>query len=147
MSPILSLPRSQDPTPRSSAPRPGCHPSSITAKGRLRVGGDRSTSRWASSRTDAALFFPRFGVDPFEYYRAQRDSSAHEVRVIFPGTLGQDDVGAAISGVQHRYGRLWAVFNEDGDAGAAVRDSLRRRYRVESDRQFTGVRVVLYDTR
>ena len=96
---------------------------------------------------DAALFFPRFGVDPFEYYRVQRDSSAHEVRVIFPGTLGQDDVGAAISSVQHRYGRLWAVFNEDGDAGAAVRDSLRRRYRVESDRQFTGVRVVLYDTR
>jgi len=28
-----------------------------------------------------------------------------------------------------------------------VRDSLGRRYRVESDRQFTGVRVVLYDTR
>jgi hypothetical protein len=49
--------------------------------------------------------------------------------------------------VQHRYDRLWAVFNQDGDAGAVVRDSLSRRYRVESDRQFTGVRVVLYDTR
>jgi hypothetical protein len=28
-----------------------------------------------------------------------------------------------------------------------VRDSLARRYRVVSDRQFMGVRVALYDTR
>jgi hypothetical protein len=49
--------------------------------------------------------------------------------------------------VQHRYGRLWAVFNQDGDAGVAVRDSLAHRYPMVSDRQFTGVRVVLYDTR
>ena len=96
---------------------------------------------------DAALFFPGAGVDPFKYYLARRDSSAHNVRVIYPGEFGEGDVGAAISGVQHRYDRLWAVFNQDGDAGAAVRDSLSRRYRVESDRQFTGVRVVLYDTR
>jgi len=96
---------------------------------------------------DAALFFPGAGVDPFKYYLARRDSSAHRVSVIYPGAFGEGDVGAAISGVQHRYNRLWAVFNQDGDAGATVRDSLGRRYRVESDRQFTGVRVVLYDTR
>lgn len=96
---------------------------------------------------DAALFFPRYGVDAFEYYRAQRNPSAHDVTVVYPGTFGEGDVREAISGVQHRYNRLWAVFNHDGDAGAAVRHSLSRRYRVESDRQFTGVRVVLYDTR
>jgi hypothetical protein len=56
-------------------------------------------------------------------------------------------VGIAVSSVQHRYGRLWAVFNQDGDAGVVVRDSLARRYRVVSDRQFMGVRVALYDTR
>jgi hypothetical protein len=96
---------------------------------------------------DAALFFPRFGIDPFRYYLARRDSSARGVSVVYPGTFGEGDVNKAISGVQHRYDRLWAVFNQDGDAGAVVRDSLSRRYRVESDRQFTGVRVVLYDTR
>ena len=96
---------------------------------------------------DALMFFPRYGVDPFEYYRVQRGSSAREPSVIYPGVFGEGDVGAAITGVQHRYERLWAVFNQDGDEGAAVRDSLRSRYRVESDRQFTGVRVVLYDTR
>jgi hypothetical protein len=96
---------------------------------------------------DAALFFPSYGVDPFEYYLAQRESSAHTVSVIYPGMFGEGGIGAVAAGVQHRYDRLWAVFNQDGDSGAAVRDSLGRRYRVESDRQFTGVRVVLYDTR
>ena len=102
---------------------------------------------------DAALFFPRYVIAPFEYYRARFDSSAitangaKNVVVVFPGTLGERDVGSAVSGVQHWYGRLWAVFNQDGDAGIAVRDSLGRRYPKVSDRQFTGVRVVLYDTR
>ena len=102
---------------------------------------------------DAALFFPRYVIAPFEYYRTRFDSSAtrangaKSVAVVYPGTLGEGDVGSAVSGVQHRYGRLWAVFNQDGDAGIAVRDSLARRYPMVSDRQFTGVRVVLYDTR
>jgi hypothetical protein len=69
------------------------------------------------------------------------------VAVVYPGTFGEEDVGIAVSSVQHRYGRLWAVFNQDGDAGVVVRDSLARRYRVVSDRQFMGVRVALYDTR
>jgi mannosyltransferase len=110
----------------------------------------RAASRYvldSAQDGDASMFFPRYGIDPFEYYHARRGSSAHEPTVIYPGTFGEGDVGAAISGVQHRYDRLWAVFNQDGEAGAAVRDSLSRRYRVESDRQFTGVRVVLYDTR
>jgi mannosyltransferase len=96
---------------------------------------------------DALMFFPRYGIDPFEYYRVRRASGAHEPTVVYPGTFGEGDVGAAVTGVQHRYDRLWAVFNQDGDRGVAVRDSLRRRYRVEMDRRFTGVRVVLYDTR
>ena len=101
-----------------------------------------------SSRAgDAALFYPSYAVAPFDYYRALHDSSSQSVSVVYPGTLGEGEVGAAVAGVQHRYDRLWAVFNQDGDSGAVVRDSLGRRYRVESDRQFTGVRVVLYDTR
>jgi mannosyltransferase len=110
----------------------------------------RSATRYVldSSRAgDAVLFYPSYAVAPFDYYRALRDSSAHDIRVVYPGTFGEGDVGAAVSGVQHRYDRLWAVFNQDGDSGAVVRDSLGRRYRVESDSQFTGVRVVLYDTR
>jgi mannosyltransferase len=102
----------------------------------------------ASARPgDAALFFPRFVVAPFDYYRASFDTTANAVAVIYPGTLGDGDVSDALSRLQHRYGRLWAVFNQDGDAGTAVRDSLLRRYPIVSDRQFTGVRVVLYDTR
>jgi hypothetical protein len=101
-----------------------------------------------SARTgDAALFFPRYIVSPFDYYRRGSADTMSAVAVVYPGTLGDADVGAAISRVQHRYGRLWAVFNQDGDSGAVVRDSLRRRYPVVSDLQFTGVRVVLYDTR
>jgi mannosyltransferase len=102
---------------------------------------------------DAALFFPRYVIAPFEYYRARFDSSAmsansaKKVAIVYPGTFGEEDVGIAVSGVQHRYGRLWAVFNQDGDAGVALRDSLARHYPLVSDRQFTGVRVVLYDTR
>lgn len=96
---------------------------------------------------DAALFFPRFTVTPFEYYRTPLDSSAARVSVVYPGTLGDGDVGAALSGVRHRYSRLWAVFNQDGQAGADVRDSLARRYPLLGDRQFAGVRVMLYDTR
>lgn len=96
---------------------------------------------------DAALFYPRYTVAPFRYYRASADTTANAVAVIYPGALGDGDVGEALSRLQHRYGRLWAVFNQDGDSGAVVRDSLRRRYQVESDRQFTGVRVALYDIR
>jgi hypothetical protein len=92
-------------------------------------------------------------IAPFEYYRTRLDASgrsangAKSVAVVYPGTFGEEDVGIAVSGVQHRYGRLWAVFNQDGDAGVALRDSLARHYPLVSDRQFTGVRVVLYDTR
>jgi hypothetical protein len=92
-------------------------------------------------------------IAPFEYYRTRFDSSAmsansaRKVAIVYPGTLGEEDVGIAVAGVQHRYGRLWAVFNQDEDTGVAVRDSLARRYPMVSDRQFTGVRVVLYDTR
>jgi hypothetical protein len=92
-------------------------------------------------------------IAPFEYYRTRLDASgrsangAKSVAVVYPGTFGEEDVGIAVAGVQHRYGRLWAVFNQDGDAGVAVRDSLAHRYPMVSDQQFTGVRVVLYDTR
>jgi mannosyltransferase len=93
----------------------------------------------ASARSgDAALFFPRFVVAPFEYYREQFDTTAARVAsvaIVEPGST------------QHRYARLWALFNQDGDSGRVVRDSLASRYPVVSDRQFTGVRVVLYDTR
>jgi mannosyltransferase len=96
---------------------------------------------------DAALFFPRYVVSPFEYYRASLDTTASAVAVVYPGVLGDGRVGDALVRVQHRYGRVWAVFSQDGDSGAVVRESLQRRYPVVSDRQFTGVRVVLYDTR
>jgi mannosyltransferase len=96
---------------------------------------------------DAALFFPRYTVTPFEYYRAPFDSSATRVAVVYPGTLGDGDVVPALSAVRHRYSRMWALFNQDGAAGVAVRDSLARRYHLLGDRQFTGVRVILYDTR
>ncbi len=96
---------------------------------------------------DAALFFPRYMVAPFDYYRASLHTTANAVAVVYPGELGSGDVADALSHLPHRYGRLWAVFNQDGDSGAVVRDSLLRRYPVVSDRQFTGVRVVLYDTR
>ncbi len=96
---------------------------------------------------DAALFFPRYIVSPFDYYRASLDTTGSAVTVVYPGALGDADVGDALSRVQRRYGRLWAVFNQDGDSGAVVRDSLQRRYPVLSDREFTGVRVVLYQTR
>ncbi len=96
---------------------------------------------------DAALFFPSFVVAPFDYYRAGFDATAGSVEVIYPGTLGDEDVGDVLTRLPARYRRLWAVFNQDGEAGGALRDSLSGRYRMESDRQFTGVRVVLYDTR
>lgn len=110
----------------------------------------RSATRYvfASAHSgDAALFFPRYTVTPFEYYRAPFDSSATRVAVVYPGILGDGDVGTALSAVRHRYSRLWAVFNQDGKAGVVVRDSLARRYPLLGDRQFTGVRVLLYDTR
>ena len=75
---------------------------------------------------DAALFFPRYVVAPFEYYRTQLDTSADgakRVTIVYPGTLGDGEVDSAVSGVTHRYARLWAVFNEDEDAG-------RRRSRL-----------------
>jgi hypothetical protein len=101
-----------------------------------------------SARTgDAAHFFPHYVVSPFDYYRASLDTTASALAVVYPGAVGDEDVGDVLSRVQHRYGRLWAVFNQDGDSGAVVRDSLRLRYPVVSDREFTGVRVVLYDTR
>lgn len=109
----------------------------------------RAATRYlfASSQPgDAALFFPHYTVTPFEYYRAPFDSSATRVTVVYPGTMGDGDVSTALSAVRHRYSRLWAVFNQDGKAGVAVRDSLARRYPLLGDRQFTGVRVVLYDT-
>jgi mannosyltransferase len=102
----------------------------------------RSATRYvlASAQPgDAALFFPSYVVAPFEYYRARLD--------LHPPPLGRGDVSAAASGTQHPYGRLWAVFNQDGDSGRVVRDSLARSYPVVSERQFMGVRVVLYDLR
>jgi mannosyltransferase len=99
---------------------------------------------------DAALFFPRYVVAPFEYYQARLDTSGNDakrVTIVYPGALGEGEVDRAVSGVTHRYARLWAIFNEDGDAGRAVRDSLAHRFPIVDDRQFTGVRVVLYDTR
>jgi len=96
---------------------------------------------------DAALFFPRFTVTPFEYYRAPFDSTATKVSIVYPGTFGDGDVGTALLAVRHRYSRLWALFNQDGRAGVAVRDSLARRYPLLGDREFAGVRVELYDTR
>jgi len=103
--------------------------------------------RSSSRPGDAALFFPHYVVTPFEYYSVAFDSSRDNVEVVYPGTFGDGDVFGALAMVQHRYDRLWALFNEDGDAGVVVRDSLAHRYPVLSDRQFTGVRVVLYDTR
>ena len=99
---------------------------------------------------DAALFFPSYVVAPFEYYRTRLDSAqnrAPSVTVVSLSTLGGENASVSRSGVQPRYERLWAVFNQDGDSGRVVRDSLARRYPVVSDRQFTGVRVVLYDMR
>jgi len=110
----------------------------------------RAATRYvlASARSgDAALFFPRYTVTPFEYYRAPFDSSATRVAVVYPGTLGDGDVVTVLSAVRHRYNRMWALFNQDGMAGVAVRDSLARRYPLLGERQFRGVRVVLYDTR
>src|SRR5438105_2685644 len=58
MSGNLSLPRSHVPAPVLSEPRPGCHPSSMTANGRFAPLGDNSTMLRASVSTVAALFFP-----------------------------------------------------------------------------------------
>ena len=86
-------------------------------------------------------------VSPFEYYRASLDRTASAVAVVYPGALGDRDVGDALSRLEQRYGRVWAVINQDGDSGAVVRDSLLRRCLVVSDRQSTGVRVLLYNAR
>jgi mannosyltransferase len=107
----------------------------------------RAASRYvlASARpNDAVVFFPSYAVAPFEYYRASIDTTAASVTVIHPATPSNGGLSVALSGVRHGAGRLWAVFNQDEDAGAAARASLRRRYSVMSDRQFTGVRVILY---
>ena len=101
----------------------------------------------AARSGDAALFFPRYTFAPFRYYRASLDTSANSVDVVYPGALGDGNVADALSQLEHRDGRLWAVFNQDGDSGSAVRDSLLRRFPVVSDSQFTGVRIVLYDIR
>jgi 4-amino-4-deoxy-L-arabinose transferase-like glycosyltransferase len=102
----------------------------------------RAATRYvlASARAgDAALFFPSYVVAPFDYYRASADTTASALAII---TLEQGRTAN-----RDHNGRLWALFNQDGDAGTAVRDSLSEHYRTLSDRQFTGVRVVLYDTR
>ena len=91
---------------------------------------------------DAAIFVPGYVVAPFDYYRASSDATTSSLVVIAPR-----NGAASASGAEHRYSRLWAVFNHDADSGAAVRDSLARCHPVVSDSQFTGVRVVLYDTR
>ncbi len=96
---------------------------------------------------DAALFFPSFVVAPFEYYRRSSDTTSQAPTVVYPGTAGSGSVAAALAQVQDRYARLWAVFNQDGEEGARVRDALARRYCVVSERQFVGVQVVLYDIR
>lgn len=110
----------------------------------------RAATRYvlASARAgDAAMFLPDYAVAPFDYYRASFDTTADAVAVICPGTLGARDVRDVLPRLQHRYSRLWAVFNQEVDSFAVLRDSLTRRYPVVSDSQFTGVRVVLYDTR
>ncbi|MBA2683187.1 MAG: glycosyltransferase family 39 protein [Gemmatimonadaceae bacterium] len=96
---------------------------------------------------DDVLFFPRFVSAPFDYYRASLRATTQVAVVIYPGTLGEADIEDALSGLGHDHGRLWALFNQDGRAGAAVRDSLAHRFPILSDRQFTGVRVLLYDLR
>lgn len=96
---------------------------------------------------DAALFFPRFVVTPFDYYRASVDTAAQSPAVLDPAGQGDGGVGEALARHPHRYRRLWAVFNEDGESARVLRDLLSGRYPIVSDRQFTGVRVVLYDTR
>lgn len=96
---------------------------------------------------DAAIFFPTFVIAPFAYYRARFAPTAESVAVIYPGSPENENVGDVLTRLPQRSRRLWAVFNQDGDAGDALRDSLAGRYRLESDRQFTGVRVVLYDIR
>ena len=96
---------------------------------------------------DAALFFPRFVFAPYDYYRGSLHATAQLPVVIYPGTLGDGDIRDALSRLEHQHGRLWAFFNQDGGAGAAVRDSLSHRYAILTDRRFTGVRVLLYDLR
>ena len=108
----------------------------------------RSATRYVLSsarRNDVALFVPRYADATFEYYRNSLAAAASTVTAISPRTLGAGDVNAALAAVRQQHGRVWAIFNQDGDAGAALRDSLAHYYAVSSDSQFTGVRVVLYD--
>ena len=110
----------------------------------------RAASRYvlASARpNDAVVFFPSYGVTPFEYYRASVDTTAASASAIHPARPSDGSLGVGLPHVREGAGRLWAVFNEDEDMAAAARASLRRRYSVMSDRQFTGVRVILYDAR
>jgi len=101
----------------------------------------------SAQRDDAALFFPRYVDAPFQYYRGSGDTTVSGVTAIYPRTLPVAEATDALASVQLEHGRLWAIFSRDGDAGAAIRDSLSRRYSVLSDSQFTGVRVVLYKLR
>jgi hypothetical protein len=107
----------------------------------------RSATRYvldSTRRDDSALFFPWYANAPFQYYRASLDTAASAATVDYPHDISAIDAGAALTAVQRLHGRLWAIFNRDGAAGAALRDTLARKYTVVSDSQFTGVRVVLY---
>ena len=54
----FSFARSHVPAPLRLAPRPGCHPSSITTNGRFAPAGDSSMMCSASASTVAALLLP-----------------------------------------------------------------------------------------
>lgn len=96
---------------------------------------------------DAALSYPEFASAPFDYYRAQLAANAQGAPAAPPRELGGGALHDALAHAPRSYARLWAVFNQDGDSGRVVRDSLAGRYPVLSDSAFTGVRVVLFDMR
>jgi mannosyltransferase len=110
----------------------------------------RAASRYIVSSArpgDAALFYPSFTSAPFEYYRARLAATSSAAPAASPRDLGDDALRDALAPGPHSYSRLWAVFNHEGDSGRVVRDSLAARYPVLSERQFTGLRVMLFDTR
>src|SRR5215831_2382755 len=81
MSPNFSLPWSQVPVPDLSAPRPGCHPSSITTNGRFSPVGDNSTTWAASVRTVSAVFFPYAQYQSLLPYNGKRGGRAARGRL------------------------------------------------------------------